>query len=167
MADYTRDDRFQPCLIDRLRDDESGKTVERRDGYVMSMTQYRQAVLRDLAWLLNTCCLAAIEDLNDYPEVESSVLNYGVPNLSGTVGSRLDLNDLERRITEAINRFEPRILKQGLEVRIIREEDGDSHNVIKLRIEGGLWADPVPEELVVQTQVDLETGQCVVQERHG
>ena len=54
-----------------------------------------------------------------------------------------------------------------LQVQILRDENKDNHNVIKLRIEGGLWADPVPEELLVQTQVDLETGQCVVQEYHG
>ena len=168
MADYTYEDRFQPCLIDRLVDDDPTNQSERRDAFVMSMTEYRQAVLRDLAWLLNTTNLSVVEDLEEYPDVQSSVLNYGVPNLSGMVSSQVDLKELEKKLSEALNRFEPRILEHGLQVRIVRKQDEADHNIISLSIEGQLWADPVPEELLVQTQLDVETGQCVVQERrHG
>ena len=34
-----------------------------------------------------------------------------------------------------------------------------THNVISVRIQGELWAQPVPLEFLVQTDVDLETGE--------
>ncbi len=34
----------------------------------------------------------------------------------------------------------------------------DHHNVIGVEIQGQLWAQPVPLELLVRTEFDLETG---------
>jgi type VI secretion system protein ImpF len=34
----------------------------------------------------------------------------------------------------------------------------DHHNVIGVEIQGQLWAQPVPLELLVRTEIDLETG---------
>jgi type VI secretion system protein ImpF len=34
----------------------------------------------------------------------------------------------------------------------------DHHNQISFRISGQLWAQPVPLELLLQTEIDLETG---------
>jgi type VI secretion system protein ImpF len=34
----------------------------------------------------------------------------------------------------------------------------DHHNVIGVEIQGHLWAQPVPLELLVRTEIDLETG---------
>ena len=38
----------------------------------------------------------------------------------------------------------------------------DHHNVIGVEISGQLWAQPVPLELLVRTEIDLETGQVEV-----
>jgi type VI secretion system protein ImpF len=40
----------------------------------------------------------------------------------------------------------------------------DHHNVISLHIEALLWAQPVPIELLLRTQLDLESGQNRVEE---
>ncbi len=34
----------------------------------------------------------------------------------------------------------------------------DHHNVIGVQIHGQLWAQPVPLELLIRTEIDLETG---------
>ena len=54
MAELATKERLQPCLLDRLTDDEPEKSTESRDRRVFSLRQLRQAVLRDLSWLLNT-----------------------------------------------------------------------------------------------------------------
>jgi type VI secretion system protein ImpF len=38
----------------------------------------------------------------------------------------------------------------------------DSHNSIGLQIRGMLWAQPVPLELLVRTEIDLETGKVEI-----
>jgi type VI secretion system protein ImpF len=120
----------------------------------------RQAVLRDLAWLFNATRLeTAAANFERMPYVRRSVVNYGLPALSGRPSSSMDVTELERAIRQAIIDFEPRILADSLEVRAIKQSNPhEQHNVIGVQIHGQLWAQPVPLELLVRTQIDLETG---------
>ncbi|MEL0587599.1 MAG: type VI secretion system baseplate subunit TssE [Candidatus Thiodiazotropha sp. (ex. Lucinoma kazani)] len=149
---------LQPSLFDRLTDDEPGKTRESQDKRAISMRRLRQMVLRDLASLLNTTNLATTEDLAPYPEVERSVLNYGLSELSGHLVSGMDLNRLERMVRQAVQNFEPRILPQTVKVRSIRDTGKESHNRLIFEIEGQLWAVPTPSHMLIKTQINLEEG---------
>jgi type VI secretion system protein ImpF len=149
---------LQPSLLDRLTDDEPGKTKESQDKRVISMRRLRQSVLRDLAWLMNTTNLATTEDLEFYPEVNHSVLNYGLNELSGHLVTGLDLSKLERMVRQAIQDFEPRILPNTVKVRSIRDTGKESQNRLLFEIEGQLWAIPTPSHLLIKTQIDLEEG---------
>jgi type VI secretion system protein ImpF len=158
-------ERLQPALLDRLTDDEPDKKVEGPDKRVLTKAQLRQAVLRDLVWLLNTTRLESGEDLSGAPSVQRSVLNFGVPALSGETASSLDPTDLERGVRDAILAYEPRILPASLRVQaIVTDTQLDQHNVISVQIEGQLWAQPVPLELLLRTEVDLETGKAEITE---
>jgi type VI secretion system protein ImpF len=125
----------------------------------MSKRRLRQAVLRDLAWLFNTTRLEAGTDLSRAPEARRSVLNYGLPALSGRSATSIDVTTLERAIRQAVLDFEPRILPASLRVRaVVHVNQIDHYNVIGVEIHGLLWAQPVPLELLVRTEIDLETG---------
>jgi type VI secretion system protein ImpF len=151
-------DRLQPALLDRLTDNTPGAKTESDDGRVMSKTQLRQAVLRDLAWLFNaTQALAHTSET--YPALADSVLNFGMPALSGQLASKMDITQLEKTIKQVIQRFEPRILANTLSVRALEYSSVmDTHNVIEFEITGHLWAQPVPLEILLRTQLDLEAG---------
>jgi type VI secretion system protein ImpF len=158
-------ERLQPALLDRLTDEEPDKQVEGPDKRVLNKVQLRQAVLRDLVWLFNTTRLESSEDLSNAPNVRSSVLNFGLPALSGATASTLDPTDLERAVRDAIIAFEPRILAPSLRVRaVVSDTQLDQHNVISVQIEGQLWAQPVPLEVLLRTNVDLETGKVEIME---
>ena len=157
MADLTPTDRLQPCLLDRLTDDDPSSKRESRDRRVFGLRQIRESVLRDLSWLLNTGARFDVEDLPDAPGVRGSVVNYGVRDLCGMTASGLDLTELERAIREAMLRFEPRVLPDSIRVRATKSID-DTGNVLMIEIAGDLWAQPVPEPLYVRTELDLETG---------
>jgi type VI secretion system protein ImpF len=157
------EERLQPALLDRLTDDEPGKKVEPLEARVFSKRRLRQAVLRDLAWLFNATRLEAVDDLARTPLVRASVLNFGLPALSGTAASSLDISDLARAIREAIINFEPRILPSTLHIKTLIESGQlDHHNVVGVEIRGNLWAQPVPIEFLVRTEIDLETGNVQV-----
>ncbi len=165
MADHrTPQERLQPALLDRLTDDEPGKKVEAREQRVMSKSQMRQAVLRDLAWLFNATRLDRGLDPEKTPHAQRSVINFGLPALSGTTASSLEVPDLERSIRQAIVDFEPRILPATLRVKAIEQTYLEHHNVIGVEISGQLWAQPVPLELLVRTEIDLETGRVEIAE---
>ncbi len=159
----TPQERLQPALLDRLTDDEPDKKLEPREHRVLSKLRMRQAVLRDLAWLFNATKMESGAGLARWPYARRSVINYGLPALSGQTASTLEIQDLERELRQAIIDFEPRILPETLVVKAIIETSSlDHHNVIGLEIQGQLWAQPVPLELLVRTEIDLETGKVQI-----
>jgi type VI secretion system protein ImpF len=149
-------DRLQPSLLDRLTDDDPGNPKETADKRVLSLTQLKASVLRDLAWLLNTTSLLDA-DATLYTLAGTSVVNYGLPALAGSSASTVDVPALEALIHQAIATFEPRILRHTLRVRAQASAEMN-HNALSFEIEGDLWAQPVPLRLVLQTDLDLETG---------
>jgi type VI secretion system protein ImpF len=163
MAELTPQERLQPALLDRLTDDEPDTRLEPREHRVMSKHRLRQAVLRDLAWLFNATRLEPATDLTHLPYVRRSVINFGLPALSGRAAASIDITELERAIRQSILDFEPRVLPETLEVRAILEASQlDHHNVIGVQIRGQLWAQPVSLELLVRTEIDLETGKVEI-----
>jgi type VI secretion system protein ImpF len=163
MADLLPQDRLQPALLDRLEDNEPDKKIETPDKRVLTKAQLREAVLRDLTWLLNSGRPTQRDSLAEWPEVERSVLNYGMPSFSGETASSLDISDVERAIREALIQFEPRILPGSLRVEAQQSDNiMDWHNIVSVRIEAMVWAQPVPLQLMLRTQLDLESGMIEV-----
>jgi len=160
-------DRLQPALLDRLTDLDPHSRVESDESRIMSKQQIREAVLRDLSWLLNAVKpMPKLAEL--YPHAGDSVLNYGLPPMSGQLASRIDIPLLERTLKQAIVKFEPRVMEDSLEVKAVEASSAlDTHNVIEFEIRGFMWAQPVPLELLLRTQVDLEAGQIEVRDAAG
>jgi type VI secretion system protein ImpF len=163
MAEPAPKDRLQPALLDRLTDEHPDQRQEPREQRTLSKTRLRQAVLRDLAWLFNTVKLEASVDLSRAPQVRRSVVNFGLSALSGKTASTLDAVALTNAVKQAILDFEPRIVPATLQVRtVIDPGQLDHHNIIGVEIQGHLWAQPVPLELLVRTEIDLETGRVEI-----
>jgi type VI secretion system protein ImpF len=158
MAELTPQERLQPFLLDRLVDEEPETRHESRERRVMSTKQFRKSVLRDLAFLLNAKCSMRGDDCTDFPAVTKTVVNYGIPDIAGSTISGVSPADVERNVRNAILQFEPRIIAETLEVRIVSQNDSTNINAIGLEIRGDLWSLPLPESLYVKTEVDLETG---------
>lgn len=165
MADLTPLEKLQPCLLDRLTDDEPQKQVESRLQRVVSNERYRRGILRDLEWLFNTNSYLFVDgfesfSLRDYPEAYRSVINYGTRQVIGITAP--DMERLQDELAEAIRNFEPRLTARNL--RIHADLD---RNVVSFEVEGDLWANPLPEHLHIKTTVDVETGQCLLGDSHG
>jgi type VI secretion system protein ImpF len=158
MADLTQKDRLQPSLLDRLTDNDPEKKQETREARVLSPSRLRECVRRDLAWLLNTTHLKAVQDLSESPQVARSVLNYGMPDMAGRTASSIDATTLEQAIRRAILDFEPRLVARSLRVKLFVDEKLMNPNSMTFDIEAELWAQPLPLRLFLRTAVDLENG---------
>src|SRR3954451_8522716 len=137
MPELAPSTRLQPALLDRLTDLEPEHAQESRDRRVLSLRQLKAAVLRDLVFLLNTCCQRD-GDLAGLREVEKSVLNFGVPSLAGRTASGVRPIELEQMLAAAITRYEPRILPRTVKVRVVTDSGADRPNTVALEIEGSL-----------------------------
>jgi type VI secretion system protein ImpF len=167
MTELGPRDRLQPSLLDRLTDDERASAHEGRDKRVLSMRGLRRAVLRDLVWLLNASGLSCVQDLEDYPCVEQSVLNFGFSDLSGRTASSLDAHAVAGKLHQVICDFEPRILRDTLQVVVRTGHTGSVSNQIVFEVQGQLWGHPLPERLYLKTALDLEQGEMRVLDQDG
>ena len=161
MADALSRDRLYPSLLDRLVDEEPGRATEARENRSASLQRLRENVLRDLNWLFNATQSSI--DFEDDPVLSGSVINYGMPPLAGRPASQYDLPELSRTLREVILRFEPRIIPHTLKVSA-EGNKGDTHNVLGFKIEGQLWSQPIPLEIYMRTEIDLESGMTQVVE---
>jgi type VI secretion system protein ImpF len=167
MAELTTQERLQPSLLDRLTDDEPDKEVESREKRVISASRLRECVARDIAWLLNCVNLGGEETLAGYPEVARSVVNFGIPDLTGAAVSGIDSGVLQRRLREAILAFEPRLTPATLQVTVSTDGQRMDGRSLTFSIASEMWAQPIPLNLYLKTDVDLETGRFNVAESFG
>jgi type VI secretion system protein ImpF len=158
MAELTQKERLQPSLLDRLTDNEPEERQESRDKRILSPSKLRESVRRDLTWLFNTPNLATVLDLEKFPRVAESVVNYGLPSLAGRTTSSVDVPEMERLFRQAIWTFEPRLNKNSIRVRLVADQALMSHNALSFYIEAELWAQPIPLRLFLKTEIDLESG---------
>lgn len=159
-------DRLWPVLLDRLTDFEPQRQKESLQARTISRKAYRDGVLRDLQWLLNASNLDASIDFNGFPEAQRSVVNFGIAALSGYFASDVDIAQLEATIRDAILRFEPRLLPHTVEVKVVSSEQSlDLHNVLGMEIRGELWSIPYPLEILLRSDIDLETGHVALRDQ--
>lgn len=162
--------RFLPSLMDRLTDQEPDRRLEAPRPQVMSFQEYRSGFQRDLLRLLSYGLQPEQSEYAAYPAVETSVLNYGMPNLLGMADLAMKPGVVEHHIREAIYRFEPRVNRDTLRVRVTRVDvPGDSAmRNLEIEIQAELWAKPYSENVYILTSVDLHKASLRVKEwRNG
>lgn len=172
MAELTTQDRLQPSLLDRLTDNDARNSKESLDARVLSRQQLRAAVLRDLSWLFNTTRsepephsqnLAGLAKWRGMAHARQSVINFGLPTFAGETLSSLNTDRIEKGVRDAIVAFEPRIDPTTLEVELTSDTVGHN-NCMRLIIRGKMWNQPVPLELLLAADVDVETGNASVRD---
>lgn len=119
-------------------------------------TALRATVLRELNWLLNTTNLASAQSLEQTPEVATSVLNYGVRDMSGKLLERRAIQGRAREIRDAITVFEPRMDPRHLEVEASAKPERPNAVTFVIRgdISNAVHAMPVE----FKTDVEIDTG---------
>jgi len=139
--------------------------LESPDRRAMSMSRLREAVLRDLRWLFNASGIDDVVDLERYPEVRRSVLNFGLRSLAGRPVTSIDPAEVSRRIRDSIVYFEPRLTS----VRVTHElkEDAVEGMTLAFLVEAELWGQPVAQHVSLRTSIDVETGDVTVSDRVG
>ncbi len=158
MSDHTLTERLQPSLLDRLTDDDPGNVKETRDSRVIDLRRLRDIIQRDLSWLLNTFDNSSLVDPVRYPNVTNSVLTYGVREVAGEYATQARAHMIRESIHRAIEKFEPRIIKGTLAV-LLRDNSALGKHVVTYDIAAEMWAQPLPLELYLRSQVDVTTGE--------
>ena len=158
MAEHLLTERLQPSLLDRLTDEDPTNPRETRDSRVIDLRRLREIVMRDLSWLLNTFDNSSLIDADRYPHASNSVLGYGVEEVAGEYSTVDRTQRIRASIHKAIERFEPRIIPGTLSV-VLRDEEKAGQTVVSFDIVADMWAQPLPMELYLRSEVDITTGE--------
>lgn len=154
-------------MLDRLTDLHPEKSKESTAQQSMSQKEFKDAVIRDLGWLLNSVSLDVCVDLEAYPEVARSVVNFGLPDISGHTTSTIDVRAVENSVKRAIRQFEPRIIRNSLRVKVHSNPSDMSHNSLVFEIQGAVFGQPSPFQIVLRSELNLECGEFSVTEDFG
>jgi type VI secretion system protein ImpF len=147
-------------VLDRLLDNDPDVSVEAVPSRSQSVRQLKDAVRRDLEWLLNTRRIAVPPD-ESLKELHRSTYVFGLPDFSAySIGNNKDRVKLVRHLQSTVKVFEPRMAN----VRVVPIEDKTpGTRTLRFRIEGLLLMDPAPEHVSFDTVLELTSGQYEVQ----
>jgi type VI secretion system protein ImpF len=146
----------QRSLLERLTDEAPERPHEALATREESVRRLRDAVRRDLEWLLNTRRdIVALDET--LVEARRSLLRYGVPDVSsmsrdgsGTVAR------LVREVEQAIALFEPRLAQAR--VVALKDPGPGARQELRFTIEALLRVDPAPERVVFDTVLETARG---------
>lgn len=161
MSRLDRETRVTMSVLDRLIDLDPRQSQEPPRSRSTSVEELKQAVRRDLEWLLNTRChIEALDEL--LVEAPRSVAFYGLPDFTGvSVKSQFEQKRMTTAIEEALRNFEPRFA--NLKVTLEPVENVDRQ--LKFRIEAMLDIEPTPEPIVFDSILEPGGGGFEVIER--
>jgi type VI secretion system protein ImpF len=147
-------------VLDRLIDADPRSSSEAPLTRAQSVRILRDAVRRDLEWLLNTRQVA-VPPPEGLRELNRSVYMYGLPDFTGfALASAAAEARLTRQLQSALKFFEPRLAK----VRVLPiDAVVASTRTFRFRIEALLMMDPAPEHISFDTVLQLTTSQYEVQ----
>ena len=160
MPRWEPEETVTQSVLERLINrDPTNNVSEPAPTRAQSVRTLKASLRRDLEWLLNT--RQSPEAVGpDYPELEHSVFNYGLPDITGlSWDNSRDRAKLARMIEQTLEIFEPRLMRT--KVAILEALPGAQH-VMRFQIEGMLDMDPAPELISFDTVLQLSSGEYQV-----
>ena len=141
------------------RDGDGQRVVaaRRRLGTTVNERAMRTLVRHDLEDLVNTVNFGSAEDVGDLPRVRGSVLNYGLPEISGRIAGSRQVKGLADEVRRAILDFEPRLIASTVRVERREPRDGDEGRA-RFAVVADLRCEPAPVPIEFVADVDLADG---------
>jgi type VI secretion system protein ImpF len=155
MAKVENTDPLIPSVLDRLLDDDPTSQKEQPQNRFQLLRSLKNSVRRDLENLLNTRwrCVGFPADLE---ELAVSLVNYGIPDFTGSsLGSGVARDDFVKIIQDTIRRYEPRLTRVRVELLDNAERDD---RAMRFRIDAVLQVDPDPEPVSFDSRLEPSSG---------
>jgi type VI secretion system protein ImpF len=159
MARVESDQDLRPSVLDRLIDREPRVSSEEALRGSQHLARVKEAVKRDLEWLLNSRQLLA-DRPPELKHLANSLLTFGMPDFSTSMLSNTNDQDRLRRVVqETIARFDPRLAAVQVTLVEGREFDRSLH----FRIDALLRVEPSPLPVTFDSVLQLSSRAFVVE----
>lgn len=141
-------------VLDRLLDDDPRSEVESQNMLIFDLPRFKQSVARDMEALLNSRCVDLDDDIETYPHARTSMINFGIIDLSSL--SLLDPDDrsyLRDKIRITIERNEPRLSK----VRVTLDAPSGTERMLRFRVDALLTVHPAKPPVTFDAMLQLSS----------
>lgn len=146
-----KEQQIRPSIFDRLIDNEPEKNVEESHDEFQATRALRESVRRDLEQLFNTR-YRIMSAPDNPPELDLSLVNYGLPDLATINLVDEDTRiDFCRSLETTIRRYEPRF--KSIKVNTLGNVENEDRTV-RFRIDAVLHADPAPEVIIFDSVLE-------------
>ena len=153
MARTTAETLVTQSVLDRLTQVDDWPSTR-----TQSVRFFREALKRDLEWLLNTR-KPPLPELDSWPAARDTVINFGLPDITSLgLASASDQRSLRLAIESCLRVFEPRLT----DVHVTLESSDTADRRLRFHIEGNMSLDPAPEEISFDTVLELSSGEYKV-----
>ena len=153
MARSTTETLVTQSVLDRLTQVDDWPSTR-----TQSVRFFREALKRDLEWLLNTR-KPPLPDLDSWLAARDTVINFGLPDITSLgLMSAADHRSLRLAIESCLRVFEPRLT----DVHVTLESSDTADRRLRFHIEGNMKLDPAPEEISFDTVLELSSGEYKV-----
>lgn len=129
----------------------SGRRSTKRGSALES--ELRSDLSRDISSLLNTVNMGSAEDISEYEYVTTSILNYGLTDLSVLSINDGEVDNLCDKLSTILRDFEPRLLRDSIAVERDSSVDRSS---LRLRFLVSAEMKSTPSNIPVEFVADLE-----------
>ncbi len=153
----TKDDaKYWPCLLRRLTDFSPEEKKEAVNAGI-TFKQLKKDIFENIEMILNSRSHPQGAELEKYPELQNSVLNFGLPDFCGRVCSRNEREQIREHVLNQLRWFEPRLAADSVSVEL-RDDASAPNSVLEFQIQGRIEVGELNEEIVFISKLDLETG---------
>ncbi len=159
MTRITAERPLLPSILDRLLDDDPHATPETPKSRTQVLRELKQSVRRDLERLLNTRW-RPVRLPTDLPELETSLVNYGIPDITAVeFGSADSRRAFGHTLEAVIRRYEPRF--KSVRVELLDNAEPLDRK-LRFRIDALLHAEPAPEPVIFDSALEPASGSIEV-----
>lgn len=152
--------RLLPSLLDRLLDDRPHQSVEASSQRSMSLADYKASIVRDLEILVNTRQSLVANELDGFPQLNGTILDYGMPDfISKSVLDPQDRSLIQRQLEKAITTGDRRF--QRVRVQLLAQQNG--HRMLTFRVDAVLRLRDISRHVSFDAVLQVNTQEYKVQ----
>ena len=133
----------------------SARTVERRDG--ASQETLKSHLAQDLASLMGTINLEAVQALDGLDHVRNSILNYGLQDMSALTTESFQTAKVIKDMRTSLLANEPRLIEETLDIKF-RRNTADAQQRIAFDIKAEMSARPMDVPMEFVAEIDAGAG---------
>lgn len=138
--------------------------VQRKRGF--DEGELKKSISDNLAQIVSTTDLQAVTDLDGFDFVKRSILNFGIADIHSIFQEGQKAENVLRNILNAISAYEPRILRQSIQLVRDTSKD-DTGQRLSFHVKAEISTKPMTTSLEMVAELDLSSGKVKIETGRG